>query len=510
MSPYLRFAKSAVETLLEHQSARVGGPPDGTLCITITTHSNRTNRRVRRGRDIQKGQVEEYNFSGLQEEQPVVEHPCRMDLQIWPVLELYSDVTGDPEYRQMVVEMASVLGRHGFEPSSGLGYLGATAEFDVLRLQPVSESGRKQPLFKPIAGLPLDRLWSEAPEQTGRMIKSAYYGLITGPEAMDYNRYCYYGYDDSVKAPSMEIRSGHTAFAQTGSILIHWWGYHLACTGDEECLGWAQAMADKWHAVQHPESGLFPHAFRVDEGDEETTMQPWPYVTSNETNTAIVLLKAAGEFKRRREGMALSDQVAGMGRRLLKAMARYHYDARQRLFPQWLRLDGEACQECVNYTFHSQAEKDEALKRHPEAAEVDVYPGSGFYQAGPWSLGAKNPCPYELALGASLTGEAEVLDRVQEMAVDLMEEAGKLTSEFNAWGQWTYPASASHIKTMLLLHKMTGKDRFLDSARQLADMELELLGRALPAGKPEWWRMPFRSDLLEALLLLHRQPDGAE
>jgi hypothetical protein len=49
---------------------------------------------------------------------------------------------------------------------------------------------------------------------------------------------------------------------------------------------------------------------------------------------------------------------------------------------------------------------------------------------------------------------------------------------------------------------MTKEGRHLDWAQKLADMELELLSRPLPVDQPEWWRMPFRDDLLEALLLL--------
>jgi hypothetical protein len=74
-----------------------------------------------------------------------------------------------------------------------------------------------------------------------------------------------------------------------------------------------------------------------------------------------------------------------------------------------------------------------------------------------------------------------------------------------AQGQWTYPASASYIKTLLLLRQMTGDRGYLDRAKKLADMELEFLSRPAPASEPEWWRMPFRDGLLEALLLLHQE-----
>ncbi|MSS71202.1 MAG: hypothetical protein EXS64_06915 [Candidatus Latescibacteria bacterium] len=495
MSDYLEFVKDSIQTLLERQSARLGGRPDGMPCITVTKQSSKTYRSVSKGPDgIYR--------SGLVTEQPLEPTPYRLDLRIWPVLDLFSEVTGDAQYRQMAVEMASAFGRYGFESASGLGYLGNTAEFDVLRLQPVAVSSQAEPLFKPDVYVPVDRLWAEAPDRVARMLKSVYYGLITRPETLDYNRYCHYGYDDRLKKPSMAFNSGHVAFATTGAMLIHWWGSHFARTGDAECLAWAQAMADKWGAVQHSESGLIPHWFGGRR--DEPTMPPQPTASSDETPAAISLLRAADELKKRPEGAALAEQVSGVARRLLRGMARHSYDPAERVFPQWLHLDGRVREETVVYTFRTQADKDEAVRQDPVLQEVAVFAGSGFYAAGPWCVGVQNACPYNVALGACLLGDADLLARAQALAADVMEEAGKLTGAFNAQGQWTYPASASYIKMMILLSDLTKERRYLDQARKLADMELDFLSRPAPAGEPEWWRMPFRGDLLEALLLLHR------
>ena len=496
MSRYLDFAKQGVQTLIERQSVRAGG--DGAPCITVTQQSNRTARSM-------GGKRGDTRRTFLVEGQPIEMEPHRLDFNLWPVLDLLSAATGDAQYRRLVDGMAGVFAEHGFDPASGLGYLGVEAAFDVARLQlvPTSSSSSK-PAFKPGINLQIDRLWDAAPEKLARMFKSAYYGLITRPENMDYNRYCSYGFDDRAKKPSMAFNSGYVAFAQTGGMLIHWWGYLFARTGDLECLGWAQAMAAKWLAVQHPETGLIPHWFGSDQSGEPV-QPPRPHANSGEMLTVISLLKGEIELRKRPEGAGLADQVGGMARRLLRGMARYGYVPEERIFPQWLHLDGRVQEESVFYCFRTQAEKDEAVKKDPIMQEVAVYAGSGFYTDWPSSRVTHNSFPHFVALGAQMAGETEALAASRKYADDLMEEAGKLKGPLNEQGQWTYPGSASYIKLLLLLRQMTGEQGYLDRAKKLADMELEFLAGPAPAGEPEWWRLSSRDGLLEALLLLHQE-----
>ena len=496
VSDYLDFAKQGVQTLIDRQSARAGGESDGALCITVTKQSSKTYRMI-------GGRHGDTWRTYLSEEQPMELEPYRLDFNAWPVLDLLSEVTGDAQYRRLADGMASAFGQHGFDPASGLGYLGVQAEFDVIRLQPAPVGSYTEATLKPGVNIPIDRLWAAAPEQMGRMFKAAYYGLITRPEDMSYNRYCSYGFDDKAKKPSTAFNSVHVAFTLTGAILIHWWGHLFARTGDLECLGWAQAMAAKWLAVQHPESGLIPAWFGSDQSGEPV-QPPRPHVNPWETLTVIAFLKGETELRKRPEGAGLADQVGGMARRLLRGMAKYGYDPNERIFPQWLHLDGRLREEVVWYCFRTQAQKDEAVKRDPIMKDVDVYAGSGFYMGGPGAVGANNHFPYDIALGSQMTGDGEALSAARKYADDLMEEAGKLTGPLNAKGQWTYPASASYIKTLLILHGITKERGYLDRAKKLADMELAFLSRPV-AGEPEWWRLPFRDGLLEALLLLHQE-----
>jgi hypothetical protein len=492
MSRYLEFAKSGIETLIERQSMRAGGKPGGALCITVS------HAPCRACLSMGSPSGDSYLTYPVRD-RSVETEPSRLDLTSWPALELYSDVTGNPKPKEIVTGMAEVLVEHGFDPASGLGYFGAQADLDVVRLAPMPSGFT----FKPAFGIPLARLWTLAPAQTARMIRSAYYGLITRPETMDYNRYCSYGWDDSQGEHVTPFDSGHVAFAYTGASLIHWWGYAFVRTGDRDCLARAQAMADKWEAAQHPQTGLMPAWFGADRGDLDT-MPPRPYLRPSDAMAGVFLLQAAEEWRQVPEGANLADQLRGMGERLLVGLGRYGYDAETRTFPQWVNLDGSIRKEITWYTFYSQEQKDEAVRRDPILEDVEVFAGDGFYRARQTSVLTGCSFAYHVAVGAMMTGHEGLRARVREFADIAMEEASKLNSEFNELGQWTYPATSHYIKMLLLLFGMTNEGQHLDRARQLADRELEFLSRPLPEGQPEWWRLPARNLLLEAMLLLHQ------
>ncbi len=501
MSRYLDAARAGLDTLLAKQSARLGGKADGLLCITLTRWTWETFRTVgaQRGDDLLTYLIQGY---------PIDMEPPYMDLRSWPMLELFSDVTRDPRYRDLAVAMARAFGQYGFDPASGLGYLGEEAEFDVVKLAcaPVRAGG--DPQFKPVIGAPLERLWAEAPEATARMIRSAYYGLVTRPETMDYNRHCDYGFDDSKRNHPTAFNSHHVGFAMAGACLVHWWGFLFARTGEPQCLDWSQAMADKWKRAQHPQSGLVPAWFGSDREDEDT-QPPRPYCNYWDTIAGISFLRAAAEWKVRPAGQALARQLEEMGRRIIMGFARYACNDQTRLFPQWMNLDGSDPKKRSWYTFYSEAERDEAAKRDPLLAEVEVFSHSGFYSSFPSSTNAgttfwESNVPYDVTLAARMTGDAYLLRRAEALAAIVVDEARNLTGEFNSRGQWTMPANALYVKMMLLLFETTRTRRYLDWAREIADMELEFLRRPLPDGKQEWWRQRQRDSWIEALLLLHQ------
>ncbi|MEO6847747.1 MAG: hypothetical protein ABI443_09310, partial [Chthoniobacterales bacterium] len=392
---YLDAARDAVQILLEKQSKHWGDDPAGALSIVISGLSYRGFTTI--GTGVEKGTYYTCVFAG----EPMTPEAYRLDMRIWPILELFSDITGDPKYRKYVAAMAQAFMRDGFDPVSGLPYLGEMAEFDVARRAPATiASMYSEVYFKPNDCMPLDALWAADPAVMSRMFHSMFYGLIQRPETMEYNRFCEYGFDADNKKFCREFNSHNNATAYAGAYMIHWWGYFFARTGDAECREWAEKMTDKWLAVQNPESGLVPAWFGSNRTDD-SVMPPKTFCNNWDASTAVTYLRAAKEWGKRPEGKALAAKLETMGHRLAEGMARYGYDVETRNFPQWINIDGSRRLETTWYTFYSQEEKDEVRARDPKVDAVDVMYGSGFYEGiRPWMPMAGNPLPYSLALAA--------------------------------------------------------------------------------------------------------------
>ncbi len=496
---YAGFVVQTMEKLIQNNSARWGGDPKGTLALTV---SNPMTRSYLSLGEAKGDTFQTYWFPS----QPMEMEPSNLDMDLWPVLEMLSARTGDARWGEMASAMAAAFARDGFDPRSGLGYLGTENNFDVVQRGPRSRMGHGIPHFKPkndgnCLTLPLDLLWSHAPAQMARMFRSMFYGLVTDGASMDYNRFCRYNYDDRDRKPSMERSTGHCAFDTAGGRMIHWWASCWARTGDAECLAWAQRMADKWQAVQHPESGLIPNFFGGVEGKAGDPMPPGKWCESRgAAQTASAWLDAVGELRKRPGGEKLAAQLTDMATRLARGVARHTYDAQERVFREHRSLDGTPWLATGRYTFPTQEAKDAAIKKDPKLARAAVWDGGGFYRhGGYWQVCAGTSIPYWLAQAAARTRDAELLDRVRRMAADAMDEARKVKGEFTEEGLWTFHASAQYIKTFLLLSQATGDPVYRQWARELADREIRLLS-AIEC--PDWWRLPERAALLEALLEL--------
>lgn len=498
MSAYLDFAVRTALLLWQGQSVRLADSPVEPPFITITRQSGPTWCSVALRKD---GRYDLYPVP----EQPIDAKPTRLDLAAWSWLEKLARQTGDAAWEKRLADMADLFAVYGFDPRSGLGYFGAQAQFDVVLLGPSGTAAYATPNFKPAFNLPVDILWRHAPRQMDRMFHGAYYGLVTRPDRMDYNRFCYYGSDDRPRRTYTPFNPQHVAFAQTGAILIHWWAYDFVKTGDPQCVVWAKAMADKWEKVQGPETGLVPHWFGSDLATD-TEMPPRPYCNAYDSLTAGALLDAAALLKGHTNApaAALAEQVGRMGLRLAQGLARHGYDDARRIFPSWIRVaDGVPDTNTIIYAFQTQEQKDEAVRKEPGCRDVSVFAGAGFFSAGPWSYGTLNTVPGDMGRAAELTRDPALIAHARRLAERIMEEARALPpGPLTARGQWTFDASASYTRLMLALNRITGDAAYLDNARFLMDRELAALAQPLPKDRPEWWRLPSRNVLMEAMLEL--------
>jgi hypothetical protein len=480
-SDNVAFVRHTVErALLPHQTLRLGGKADGALCFTVVNFSEIGYLSLG-SKDKDTGKWQRVWCRPA----PFELQPRRLNYALWPVLDRLSELTGDSKYRDLTAAMAGAFARHGFDPASGLPFIGEESDFDVLACTGMQTGSRTKVRFKSgnlINGtmMPLVHLWQHAPQQSARAWKAAFYGLISDPVKFDYNRFCSYGFDDRARTHILKPYSGFNAFSSAGTGLIHLWASHFAHTGDRETLAWAQGMADKWQAAQHPESGLMPERFGgYFEGihGDRVTMPPseW-HETHDGAQTVVNLLAAADELASRPEAASLADQLKRMAHNQARGLARFAFDQSARLFHEHLWLDGRVYQQSAAYCFATQQEKDAEVANDPELADVAVYRGLGFYEPGPyWSPCASCEVPAAVALAAHRTGDDELLRRAGHWADLIMDEAGKPQSAFTPAGKWSFPATAAHIEMFLSLWKATRQERHLNRAQALAEMEIHHL-----------------------------------
>lgn len=498
---YLAFVRETMEKLATHQSARLGGTPHGTLFLT-------GDGRHQRGGWRSLGRKVDGRFHTVRSyETPFELEPTRCDFELWPILDELSRLSGNVKYARLVDEMATAVAHTGFDPRSGLLYFSEESDFDVVDRKPRGLGDQQVPRFKPLntgncPELPLERLWRHAPRQMARCARSMFWGLVTDPGRMDFNRFTFFGYDDESRTPAMTATPSQLGFDTAASRIIHWWAAAYGRTGDTDCLEWARRMTDKWQAVQHPETGLVPNFFGDGEWNPGAEQQPaaWAEVR-NATLTAVAWMDAVDELSRRPGAEDLAAQLAEMAGRLALGVARYAYDPTRKIFLEHLHLDGRPYVESARYAFHTQAEKDEAVRVDPEMEEVAVFTGAGWYQPAPfWEHSAGTAIPWHLALVAERNGDRELIDRLARMAEDAVQAASELRGPFTSEARWTFRATGLNVKLLVSLHRMSGERRYLDHARSLADAELDRLPTVV---YPEWWRLRERAVLLDALLRLY-------
>lgn len=503
MTPYLKLAVEAARAVIEQQSVQAAGGDDAndkTVFVTATPHYAPAWTSVGKQPD---GSYAIYPVPEVK----LDPKPTMIDMAAWDWLDSLSAATGDDSYRRLVDGMAKAFAARGFDERSGLPYVGQAAQFDASQLKPAPVRGYDAPMFKPMT-LPLERMWAASPAKMSRMLKAVYYGLITRPETMSYNRFCSYDFDDGARKPSLKFYCDHVAFASTGAWLIEYWSFHFAKTGDRESLAWAKAMTDKWEAVQDGRTGLLPHWFGNIAGGDVQPPRPFCHVADSQT--ALIFLRAADILRKAsgadaQDAKALGDRVYRIGLRLSVGIARFGYDEQRRIFPPWHRLsDGREDTSVICYAFPTQADKDEAMLKGPSVAPVAVFAGTGLYGGEPWTHVCHSVVPEAAAQAARITGDKTLIERSEFFAKCIAAEANQLTGPFNKEDKWTFPASAGYISQAVALHQATGRKEYLDQARRLADMEIEFLSRPLPAGKPPWWQLPQRGGMIKAMIELHQ------
>lgn len=494
---YLSFVHQTVATLIERQSMRAGG----TLYLTVSGPSGLGYRSLGHKHN---GKYATCWFP----ETPFELETFRPDIDLWPTLIELSRQTGEARYAKMVDDMAAMMAPHAFDPASGLMYFSEESDLDPRSWRMRPRSNWIIPRFKPRntcerGEMPMAWLWRHAPRQTQRAMRSVYYGLITDPQRMDYNRFCYYGWDDRQRKHSLTPNASHCAFNTAGARMIAWWCEAYARTGDAEFLDWGRRMTAKWAAVQHEQTGLMPNFFGAAAHAPHSPQQPGQWAETRGTSlTALTWLEASEALAACEDAQAaaLRAQLRDMAVRAARGVARFAYDPQRRIYREYLHLDGRPFEGTARYTFATQAEKDEAVRTEPMMKQVAVYDGTGFFRNPPYYAHiAGSNIPGQLAQIMARIGDGELVAPLTAHAADGVKEAMQVKGPFTADGRWTFHASARLISVLTLLHRATGVPEHLDAARRIANRELAALASVQA---PDWWRTRERTALLDSLLLL--------
>src|SRR5690606_18805178 len=151
----------------------------------------------------------------------------------------------------------------------------------------------------------------------------------------DYNRYIRYGWNDRSAEPAQAFSPSHRGFMFTGALLVRRWAAAHARTAEPPFLDWANRMTAKWHALQHPQTGLMPHFFgAINPGDTEQSATP--YAEISDVNSAIEFLEAARVLNTLDSPPArdLAQRLHTMGLNLMRGILTHGYDSDRKLFPQ--------------------------------------------------------------------------------------------------------------------------------------------------------------------------------
>ncbi len=499
---WLDAARSAIDLIISSQTRHLPSHMGAVPFVTTCGSGHRAYRSLlhRTG--------ERYASIRFPEE-PLEIETFRADHELWPTLDLLSELTGDAQYGLLAVGMVEAYALCGFDESSGLPFLSEECDLDVVHALPHSKgAAADEPRFKPINTGPrtdmhLERFWKHHPQQTHRWIRATFRGLVTDPASMDFNRYCAYGFDDADDNPVLTRNNSHCGFESAASSLILFWAFGWASTGDPECLTWADRMAEKWANVQDPESGLVPNFFGAGEQKFGVPMEAGAWVECRGLALAAGQWLLAAKVLTERPGAEkLATRLHSMGERAAVAVSLFGYDEEKRLFLDYLNLDGSVRHEAARYCFQTSEEKQRAVEYDPLMNEVPVSQGTGFYRnPSYWETCAGSSIPFHLSGAAEFCRNPQLIERLGLMANHAAEDAARLKGAFTPENRWTFRASGWHVQLCIRLLALTGEQRYLQQAHDIANRELEALRRT---PSPMWWRTRERTVWLDALLLLHQ------
>lgn len=378
---------------------------------------------------------------------------------LFRVLVVLSELTGDPKYKQTAVDATRYMFDH-YQDASGLLFWGGHAAIDLETGQPVGEgrTGELAGKHELKSHCPFyELMWEVDAKATGKFIESFWSNHILDWGNLDMNRHGYYKpispalwQDEYTDAPVPFVGQGLT-FMNTGSDLFYSGALLTQFTGDARPLVWAKRMARRYVEVRDPKTGLgadnysteptnrMKQQFGAEFGDRFTEATVTSLYGTRYTRAAICQLKLAerlgpqgAEFRQ----WAVED---------LTAYAEHAYDPADHAF--WATL--------IDGTKLTPADRKHG--GYVEVRWLEKRPVEGMHF---WAY----------ALAWKLTGDDLMWSMTREIGSALgLGDFGSEPGEGRQLNFETTQADTSVVFALLDLHEATKQPVFLQLARRVGD-----------------------------------------
>ena len=375
---------------------------------------------------------------------------------LFRVLVGLSQVTGDPRYKRVAVEITRYAVDH-LRHESGLFYWGGHSAIDLVTEQKVGEgrNGGKHELKRHYPFYEL--MWEVDPAATRRFIEAFWANHILRWDILDMNRHgnwrTFEGspWDHAYAGgPTPFVGEGLT-FSNTGSDLFYAAAMLYRFTGDERPLTWAKRLARKYVEARHPVTGLGADNYS-EERTRRIVQQFGPEFGERCTEATITSLYGTRYACFAICQLRLSERLGPPGEEFkrwaledLTAYARHAYDPSDNTF--WMTLiDGTRL-------------KPEDVKR-PGYVRPEQFRKRPVESLNFWAY----------ALAWKLTDDALMWDMTRRIAIAFdLGEFGDSPGEPGRLNLQTPAADPYLIFALLDLHERTGQKAWLSLACRIAD-----------------------------------------
>jgi pectate lyase len=383
---------------------------------------------------------------------------------LFRVLVVLSEVTGDAKYKQTAVDAIRYMFDH-YRDEDGLLLWGGHNAIDLETEQPVGEgrSDSQAGKHELKSHYPFyELMWEVDPKATQRFIEAFWSNHILDWTNLDMNRHGPFKpmgarlWDDNyVGGPVPFVGKGLT-FSNTGSDLFYAGAILYQSTGDERPLTWAKRLAKRYVEVRDPNTGLGADNYSI-EPSNRMKQQFGPEFGDRFTEATVTSLYGTRYTRMAVCQLKLSERLGAKGEEFkrwaiedLAAYAKYAYDPSDNTFWPTLR-DGTRLKP-----------SDRKRDGYVELRWLEKRPAEALHL---WAY----------ALAYKHSGDASMWTVTRQIARGFgLGDFGAPSGEGRQLNFATTCANVDAVFALLDLHAATGEADYLKLARRVGDNVLAM------------------------------------